>query len=64
MPHLVATLIYLSQIYSDYIRGDMSPLKSAGRPEGRVHNTCKSMGRVLCVVRRYVTLVTHFLNMA
>ena len=26
MPHLVATLIYLSQIYSYYIRGDMSPL--------------------------------------
>ena len=28
MPHLVATLIYLSQIYSYYIRGDMSPLKN------------------------------------
>ena len=27
MPHLVATLIYLSQIYSYYISGDMSPLK-------------------------------------
>ena len=27
MPHLVATLIYLSQIYSYYIRGDMSPLR-------------------------------------
>ena len=26
MPHLVATLIYLSQIHSYYIRGDMSPL--------------------------------------
>ena len=26
MPHLVATLIYLSQIYLYYIRGDMSPL--------------------------------------
>ena len=26
MPHLVATLIYLSQIYSYYIRGDRSPL--------------------------------------
>ena len=26
MPHLVATLIYLSQIYSHYIRGDRSPL--------------------------------------
>ena len=26
VPHLVATLIYLSQIYSYYIRGDMSPL--------------------------------------
>ena len=28
MPHLVATLIYLSQIYSYYIRGDGSPLIS------------------------------------
>ena len=26
VPHLVATLIYLSQIYSYYIRGDGSPL--------------------------------------
>ena len=26
MPHLVATLIYLLQIYSYYIRGDRSPL--------------------------------------
>ena len=28
VPHLVATLIYLSQIYPYYIRGDRSPLKS------------------------------------
>ena len=27
VPHLVATLIYLSQIYSYYIRGDRSALK-------------------------------------
>ena len=27
VPHLVATLIYLSQNYSYYIRGDGSPLK-------------------------------------
>ena len=27
MPHLVATLIYLSQNYSYYIRGDRSPLR-------------------------------------
>ena len=27
VPHLVATLIYLSQFYSYYIRGDRSPLK-------------------------------------
>ena len=26
VPHLVAILIYLSQIYSYYIRGDRSPL--------------------------------------
>ena len=26
VPHLVATLIYFSQIYSYYIRGDRSPL--------------------------------------
>ena len=28
MPHLVATLIYLSQNYSYYIRGDRSPLRT------------------------------------
>ena len=28
VPHLVATLLYLSQIYSYYIRGDGSPLRS------------------------------------
>ena len=28
VPHLEATLIYLSQIYSYYIKGDMSPLTS------------------------------------
>ena len=28
MPHLVAAPIYLSQIYSHYIKGDRSPLKS------------------------------------
>ena len=28
MPHLVANLIYLSQNYSYYIRGDRSPLKA------------------------------------
>ena len=27
VPHLVATLIYLSQNYSYYVRGDRSPLK-------------------------------------
>ena len=27
-------------------------LKSAGRPKRMGHNTCKSMGSVLCVVRR------------
>ena len=27
MPHLVAASIYLSQIYSYYIRGDRSPLR-------------------------------------
>ena len=27
VPHLVATLIYLSQNYSYYIRGDRSPLR-------------------------------------
>ena len=26
VPHLVATLIYLSQVYSYFIKGDMSPL--------------------------------------
>ena len=28
--------------------------RSAGRPERMGHNTCKSMGRVLCVVRRQI----------
>ena len=29
VPHLVATLIYLSQNYSYYIRGDRSPLNAS-----------------------------------
>ena len=28
-------------------------LKNAGRPKRMGHNTCNSMGAVLCVVRRY-----------
>ena len=35
MPHLVATLIYLSQIYSYYIMGDMSPLNIDGEVVSR-----------------------------
>ena len=35
-------------------------LKSAGRSECMGHNTCKSMGRVLCVVRRYILGVLTF----
>ena len=31
-------------------------LKSAGRPECMGHNTCKSMGWVLCVVRRQIAI--------
>ena len=31
VPHLVATLIYLSQMYSYYIRGDRSPLSQIWR---------------------------------
>ena len=38
MPHLVATLIYLSQIYSYYIRGDGSPLKQVGRCQYAIVN--------------------------
>ena len=42
MPHLVATLIYLSQNYSYYIRGDRSPI---------THTTgngyCKALGRTM-----------------
>ena len=32
VPHRVATLIYLSQIYSYYIRGDRSPLNISNTP--------------------------------
>ena len=39
-------------------------LKNAGRSECMGHNTCKSMGRVLCVVRRWdhidITLTSHW----
>ena len=37
MPHLVATLIYLSQKYSYYIRGDRSPLTKDGPHAERVN---------------------------
>ena len=40
MPHLAATLIYLSQNYSYYIRGDRSPLKPC--PVGLLVKICHS----------------------
>ena len=40
MPHLVATLIYLSQNYSYYIRGDKSPLKLGIRIINSSHLVC------------------------
>ena len=36
MPHLVATLNYLSQIYSYYIKGDRSPLISELRNKNQI----------------------------
>ena len=44
VPHLVATLIYLSQNYSYYIRGYRSPLTKYLRTlinRDRVHSQCK-----------------------
>ena len=38
VPHLVATLIYLSQNYSYYIRGDRSPLKSKNHIQITTHH--------------------------
>ena len=41
MPHLVATLIYLSQIYSYYIKGDRSPLnETAARGDSQRNTRC------------------------
>ena len=38
VPHLVATLIYLSQNYSYYIRGDRSPLISFSTELEQLHD--------------------------
>ena len=44
VPHLVATLIYLSQNYSYYIRGDRSPVRliSYNVFTTEVHMFCKA----------------------
>ena len=46
VPHLVATLIYLSQNYSYYIRGDRSPLTL----QRGTHGTClfSQLTRKMC----------------
>ena len=46
VPHLVATLIYLSQIYSYYIRGDRSPL-----------NFYYSGGHILAALAQIFTII-------
>ena len=33
-------------------------LKNAGRPKRMDHNTCKSMGGILCVVRHWLILMS------
>ena len=42
VPHLVATLIHLSQIYSYYIRGDRLPLKHSSYPK-HLYNNCTTL---------------------
>ena len=44
VPHLVAILIYFSQIYSYYIRGDMSPLTTTDRELSDYHTLCSNLG--------------------
>ena len=50
VPNLVATLLYLSQIYSYYIRGDRSPLRVKNAKK-RVH-TMRGMTRCDAIRRR------------
>ena len=47
VPHLLATLIYLSQIYSYYIRGDRSPLTSHN------HNKMTGDGKIIAIECQY-----------
>ena len=37
----------------DNVKSGLKGLKNAGRPKRMGHNTRKSMGAVLCVVRRH-----------
>ena len=63
MPHLVATLIYLSQIYSYYISGDMSPLRELGRYASLSHNIHIAAVPLLWILAmlciRAIALCTH-----
>ena len=72
MPHLVATLIYLSQNFSYYIRGDRSPLKLQGVqnclarvvtnlvPSFLSHNSSSKMfALVTCSLQNQILLVFH-----
>ena len=70
MPHLVATLIYLSQMYAYYIRGDRSPLKvsiycrlpspcSDGGPGAVVKATCLESHRARARAPVWPLIFTH-----
>ena len=52
MPHLVATLIYLSQNYSYYIRGDRSALSAFISPPVMRMSTSKLHGDVWFIGQR------------
>ena len=51
MPQLVATLIYLSQIYSYYIRGDIDP-----------HNEWLTVNTILVLRISTATLIQHWVE--
>ena len=56
VPHLVASLNYLSQIYSYYIRGDMSPLRLKSRYLTFLHHVhrMKETQLAICTVANNV----------
>ena len=63
MPHLVATLIYLSKIYSYYIRGDRSPLNANHNNTSTSSGSTVSIFKIGLMFTRFVAFETQMVGL-